>query len=649
MKTSVIRYRVADFLREHSPFDLFSVEDLISFAGTGRVVFHEDDVFLAYKGEHREPALWIIQQGRVEIIDQTPAGEHLRDVLGPGDLVLPGSTSDASVNSHSVKTSTEVILYSFDANAFEVLVEKYPDARRFLTAHLSATARHTRSLQNLAVREALLTDKEKKSWLKGEALPLTVPRLKLVTCRPETPIREVAEVIADARGQTVVVVAADSRPLGLIADHDFREMVRSGHASTDITAETLMNRDLQTALPGRRSADYFLEMVKGRTRKLVITRDGSSQGSVEGIILDDDLAINCGRNPALIVRELLAAETVEELAYVRASWREFLAEELSGPSAVEWFWQMNGAINAILAEKTVQIAVAEMERAGRHSSAPFSLLFFGAAGRREKLTADTPAIGIAYEDRLESNDEARRYFSILLQKVVSKLEATSPGSCAESNGAPAGQDSSSRSLSKWKEFFAGLIRDPILNSIYAAREFFDFSVVYGAESPGEELRRFIVTELERSESFIPVLANDTLASLPPLTFFEGFAVEVDRLGVQRKTLDLEKMALTPIVDAARVFALSVSNVSDSSTIRRLECAAQKQPLVARIFADAMDSLHIAAFHHASARLREQGDYVRAPTSRLSRFEQRRLKTVFDAVRRLLELVTETSNQGSATI
>ena len=136
---------------------------------------------------------------------------------------------------------------------------------------------------------------------------------------------------------------------------------------------------------------------------------------------------------------------------------------------------------------------------------------------------------------------------------------------------------------------------------------------------------------------------------PPCHFDGREAVVVDRLGVQRKTLDLEKMALTPIVDAARVFALSVSNVSDSSTIRRLECAAQKQPLVARIFADAMDGLHIATFHHVSARLRERGDYVRAPTSRLSRFEQRRLKTVFDSVRRLLELVTETSNHGSATV
>lgn len=46
MKTSVIRYRVADFLREHPPFDSFSLEDLLTFSGGGRVIFHEDNIIV---------------------------------------------------------------------------------------------------------------------------------------------------------------------------------------------------------------------------------------------------------------------------------------------------------------------------------------------------------------------------------------------------------------------------------------------------------------------------------------------------------------------------------------------------------------------------------------------------------------------------
>ena len=201
MKTSVIRYRVADFLREHPPFDLFSVADLLAFSGTGRVTFHEDDVYLVRKDEPREQILWIIQQGKVEILDETSLGDQLRDVLGPGDIVVPARTKDATVNSFSIRTSTEVILYSFDSVTFEALVQNRPEAQSFLDAHLSATARQTRSLHASINREAQLTEREKASWLNASRLPSTLPRLKLTTCSPHTPLPEVARLIADARSR----------------------------------------------------------------------------------------------------------------------------------------------------------------------------------------------------------------------------------------------------------------------------------------------------------------------------------------------------------------------------------------------------------------------------------------------------------------
>ena len=397
-----------------------------------------------------------------------------------------------------------------------------------------------------------------------------------------------------------------------------------------------MHRGFQTALPGLRSADYLLAMLKTRAQSLVITRDGTPNTPVEGVIIEDDLTINCGRNPALIIREFLAAETVEELAYLRERSQAFIADELAGPNVVEWFWQMNGVINVIVAERAVQIAIAEMERAGRSSSARFCLLFFGAAGRQEILTADLPAIGIVYEDTPGSIEESQRYFSTLAKKVATKLEACTPGLQSGSSPSLAAQSASCRSLSEWKRFYAGLIRDPILNSIYSARQFFDFSVACGETSLAEELRSFIVTELDGSELFIPVLANDTLSSLPPLTFFEGAVIEID--GVRSQTLDLEKTALNPIVDAARVLALSGTDITDSGTIPRLEKAAHMQPRFASIFKEAAGGLRIAAWQHALAQFKEQKNVAKVNSLRLSRFEQRLLKTVFDSIRRLLELL-----------
>jgi signal-transduction protein with cAMP-binding, CBS, and nucleotidyltransferase domain len=82
MKTSVIRYRVADFLKQHPPFDAISEQDLLDLSGSGRVKFHESEEYLYYQGDAKSPLIWIIQQGRVELLEKRATGDELHDVLG---------------------------------------------------------------------------------------------------------------------------------------------------------------------------------------------------------------------------------------------------------------------------------------------------------------------------------------------------------------------------------------------------------------------------------------------------------------------------------------------------------------------------------------------------------------------------------------
>ena len=67
MKTTVIRHRVADFLRSHAPFDALAADDLLALAGSGRVKFHESEESIFEEGDMIGPMVWVIQQGRVEL------------------------------------------------------------------------------------------------------------------------------------------------------------------------------------------------------------------------------------------------------------------------------------------------------------------------------------------------------------------------------------------------------------------------------------------------------------------------------------------------------------------------------------------------------------------------------------------------------
>lgn len=77
---------------------------------------------------------------------------------------------------------------------------------------------------------------------------------------------------------------------------------------------------------------------------------------------------------------------------------------------------------------------------------------------------------------------------------------------------------------------------------------------FGDESLIVEIRGWLAGQIKQSELLVPLLANDTMGNLPPLTFFSRLVLAFD--GTERRDLDLVGTALHPISDAARVFALA---------------------------------------------------------------------------------------------
>lgn len=632
MKTSVIRYRVADFLKEHPPFDLFSLDDLLELSGTGRVIFHEDDVIVYQKGETQAQVLWIIQQGKIQLFDEAAGEERTLDLLGPGDILGLEQFQTDTPHTHSARTITEVILYSFDVKAFEALIQKYPAAARYLTAHISATKHQTKALQSPANREHLLSDKEKFSWLNAGSLPADLFQRRLVTCAPGTPLRMAAQLMVETKSEVLAVVGEDKAPLSFITAKVLSSQVATGKVALTDTTAALRHRAFPTTKSKLPIADYWLEMLRQRSDWLGVTSDGTTTSTLEGLVTAVDLAVLCGRNPALIFQQVQAAESLEELAYLRQRFEALLVEGLAGSDKVEWFAQAVAEFNALLLEILAGMAKTELARAGHsHPKIPSCWFFFGRAGRREILTSASPQLGIVFADPPPAlQQEASNYFRALAQNVRSKFQSIGLHAPESSR-----HFTDCHSLTDWKNFYAALIRQPIENAIYQAREYFDLLPIKGEQSLGNELTRFIVTELRANKEFISLLANDTLSNLPPLTFVRGNVVDGE--GKELQTLNIEKTALTPVVDAARVFALAQSIITNPNTLARLADSATSLPFYGSVLADAADGFRIANYHYALAELKQKGGATAIATTRLSKFDQRLLKTAFDIIRRFLDL------------
>ena len=140
MDTSEIRYRVADFLKQHPPFNAVDDSDLVALAAHGRVRFFPSNEFLAWQGEPHKAHVLVIQQGTVSLWDETNGRPVLRDVRGPGDLLGIERFYGAPQCVYSARSVSDVVIYSFPASDFEDLVLAYPYARQFVEAHDSVSA-----------------------------------------------------------------------------------------------------------------------------------------------------------------------------------------------------------------------------------------------------------------------------------------------------------------------------------------------------------------------------------------------------------------------------------------------------------------------------------------------------------------------------
>jgi CBS domain-containing protein len=626
MKTSVIRYRVADFLKQYPPFNELSAEDLLSLAASGRVVFHESDEYIFRKNQPKTSSICVIQQGSVEIIDDTPHGDQLRDLLGEGDLL---GIETGSIFRNSAKTTSDVILYTIDADQFAQLASRNSRVSSYLAAISSGYADDARSC---SFHEIEIKAIGRTTWLDDPGPPIDYLRRHLVTVGPGTTIRDAASKMAQAASDWCAIQDENRQPLGIVTARELRNHLAHGGLASP--TEAIMNPNFATAEADLTVGEYFTRMMQQSCRAIAVTADGTEHSALEGVVTDADLSLSGGQNPALLLERISESTTSQDRSLLLQHAGRLLASALASPSNIDLCAQMwtefqNATLQSIIRQSESELADEGFSK----PSANYCWLLFGRAGRNEAVVPFQPEIGLIYDDCLTTANgaDSSEYFPAIFEKTLSYL-----AECGLPPVADRVLDETTilcQSIAQWKTIFQERIADPIGNSVHRSRTLFDFQPLSVDRGLVSELKQAIASALKESGPFIPIMANDTMSNLPPLTFFHGLVVELD--GAQRDTLDVEATALGPITDAARVFALAAENLDVTNTLARLEHAASALPAHSSVLREAAQAFRVTAYQQAIANFAGAGATIRP--SNLGRYDQRLLKTAFDAIQRLLEV------------
>jgi CBS domain-containing protein len=589
MQTAAIPYRVADFLKQHPPFQFMDEPDLVALAGRGRVKFHEPDEYICWQNSPHTSFIYVIQQGSVSLWDESVNPPALRDIRGAGDMIGIERFNGSATSLHSAKAACEVVLYALHAADFELLLPRYPRATQYVAAHSAVTADYQAPGERLQPHEIFLAD------LLGDRAPLQ--------CLASTPICEAARLLNESGSQALALATEGGQLAALLTPADLLRWIAAGAANPEQPARAIAPTILVTVAPQISVADCVLAMAEARSNAAAVASEASPHAAIHNIVTAPILAPAFGDHPSNILQEIAFAPRIETLRELNERARAWILQSLVAPSALDWLASFADLVNRRILERLLQIA---------GYNRPEQLwCFYGAAGRRELLTFVAPSIAI-FGDAPAS-----------LSTALAECGYLSPEPLAAG------------SLDEWKARFSGWIGDPIRTQVYQSRPFFDLRPVQGPERLFRELQSHIRAELNAEPSFLRILAHDCLANLPPLTFFRDLVVEES--GEQTEIFRLENSALQPLADVARVFGLACGTPLGSSTRMRFEQARLCLPSQESIFHEAAETMRVVLFHQARAGLRLRSSGATLPLSILSRHDRQVLKSGFRSIHDLLEI------------
>jgi CBS domain-containing protein len=604
--TSAISYRVADFLKKYTPFHSVDDADLLAVAKGGRVRFFEPNEYILWQGEPHKPHVYVIQQGTVSLWDEAGERGELRDVRGAGDMLGLERYNGARACLTSARSESDVVVYGFAAEDFETCVLKYPHAVEYVEAEGRVTPDYQPSAVQRQPHRVFLND--------------VVGRRSVPACAPGDSIAHAARVLLSSGSGATAVTDGEGHARGVVTADAVLRWVAAGAGDGSQPVEGLLDRTTVAVSLSVSVADAVLSMAAAGATALALTSDGTLASPVEAVVTMDDLMPVFGDQPTMLVRDARSASTFAELGLVLRRSRAIALEYLTGAATVEWLARLLHLVDVAIAERTVVLTDGAAVRG--------CWCFCGSAGRGESLTSLAPHLVLILDD--DENPAAGQ------EALGRAIDGVASCGYLPRIDMPFELGYYAAPVSEWQTRYRDWVRDPIMQRAYRARSLFDLRPVSGDRSLWRQVDDAVTGVVDRD--FVQILANDCLANLPPLTFFEDAVV--DSVGEHASTFRLEKNALRPLVDAGRVFGLAAKGAMGRSTLERFTMARTLVPEHEAVFREAADTLRIVLWQQGRVGIAQGTTGSELPPSLLSRSDRQVLKSGFRTILRLLELTAD---------
>ncbi|MCF6247754.1 MAG: DUF294 nucleotidyltransferase-like domain-containing protein [Desulfobacula sp.] len=265
-----------------------------------------------------------------------------------------------------------------------------------------------------------------------------------------------------------------------------------------------------------------------------------------------------------LIREINQSSTIEEIIGKHSQLPRLIHSMLTSGTKIRTVtWLVTAFSDAIL-HKLLALAILEIGP----PPVPFAFVTLGSEGRKEQTLKTDQDNAIIFQDPQDPEDgqtieDLQVYFLELGEKVCTWLDMSGFDFCR--GGIMAKNPKWCQPLSIWKKCFSSWIHVGTPENLLHTTIFFDFRFAYGDSQITDELTAHLLKNVSDWDGFFRNIAKNAINLRPPIGLFNRFLLKSK--GPHKNCLDI-KMANTPIVDFARMYALK-HGIKETATQDRL--------------------------------------------------------------------------------
>ena len=613
---------IRDFLANYHPFALLPAGVLDRLPNKLTVRYFRRGVEFPPKDQD-QAYLYILRRGAVELCN--PGGD-LVSKLAEGDLCA----MDCQLGELGLKftgtTVEDTLCYLLPCAELTRLRDEYPDFAAFFD--------HS---QRDRLRKALDLVQSDQDTSGGNLLTVNIRDFvagrKVISVPPEASIREAARIMTECRVSSIFVMEGE-RLAGLVTDRDLRSRCIVAGLSFEEPVSRIMTANLHTITSGTLAFHALITMTRLNFHHLPVLEDGK----VIGMLSSSDLVRFQSANSVYIVGDIRKARDLDALVALSAKVTDLQVHLVKSGATTDQVGQAVSAVTDAITTRLLEMAEANLGA----PPVPYAWMTAGSQARREQSSHSDQDNALLIADHMKPEDDA--YFAALARIVNDGLNACGyvycPGEVMASN--PKWR----QPLRIWRKYFNTWIEKPEPLALMHSSIFFDMRPIYDPDGMGEELQEYILDLCRANRIFIAYMVANALKHRPPLGFFRNFVLISG--GEHDNTLDIKHRGIVPIIDLARVYALSTGQPA-VNTLERLEQAAKSKAVSeegAENLIDAFELIGALRLRHQAEQLRQgrKADNYLSPDS-LSRLERGHLKDAFAMINSLQDTLEQRYQAG----